>query len=248
MHGRELVLTTMLDDELSNNQQRALEIVSANDTFAVLHAPRRSPAGWADIAEAGIPLYTWGIHPAEIAGRESIFGYNGRAVHGVHGPGRCRTPARSSAPRRSRRSATACRRTPRSAPSPRRRASSCTAPRPARRSAYTNPNLAFGLPNGIAPEVTAMRDAGVDFITACIDLNGMKTLAQELERQGMGDVPMQHPNTYDAAFVAEAGDLFEGDYVLGELPAVRGRPRRQPARRLPGVDGGDRRARSPRSP
>src|SRR6266545_5574296 len=42
----------------------------------------------------------------------------------------------------------------------------------------------------------------------------MKTLAQELERQGMGDVPMHHPNTYDQAFVREAGDLLEGDLVL----------------------------------
>ena len=29
----------------------------------------------------------------------------------------------------------------------------------------------------------------------------------------MGDVPMLHANTYDQAFVAEAGDLFEGDLV-----------------------------------
>jgi hypothetical protein len=59
-----------------------------------------------------------------------------------------------------------------------------------------------------------MKDAGVDLVTASVDLNGMKTLAQELERQGMGDVPMLHPNTYDQAFVKEAGDLFEGDYVF----------------------------------
>jgi hypothetical protein len=50
-------------------------------------------------------------------------------------------------------------------------------------------------------------------IFASIDLNGMKTLAQELARQGMGDVPMWHPNTYDQAFVKAAGELFEGDYV-----------------------------------
>ena len=41
----------------------------------------------------------------------------------------------------------------------------------------------------------------------------MKTIAQELQRQGMGDVTMYHPNTYDQDFVKEAGDLFEGDYV-----------------------------------
>jgi ABC-type branched-subunit amino acid transport system substrate-binding protein len=78
---------------------------------------------------------------------------------------------------------------------------------------YTNDDLAFGLPNGVGPEVTAIKDAGADGVYGCIDLNGMKTFAQELERQGMGDTPMVHPNTYDQNFVAEAGDLFEGDTV-----------------------------------
>ena len=80
--------------------------------------------------------------------------------------------------------------------------------------AYLNDNLAFGLPNGIGPEVTAMKDAGVEFITTCIDLNGMKTLAQELSRQGLDDVTLYHPNTYNQSFVAEAAGIFDGDYVV----------------------------------
>jgi ABC-type branched-subunit amino acid transport system substrate-binding protein len=78
---------------------------------------------------------------------------------------------------------------------------------------YTNDDLDYGLPNGIGPEVTAMKKAGVDFIATCIDLNGMKSLASELHRQGMDDVVLSHPNTYNQQFVADAGDLFEGDYV-----------------------------------
>jgi hypothetical protein len=58
-----------------------------------------------------------------------------------------------------------------------------------------------------------MQEAGVDFIATCIDLNGMKTLAQELQRQGMQDVTLYHPNTYDKAFVAEAEGIFDGDLV-----------------------------------
>jgi len=58
-----------------------------------------------------------------------------------------------------------------------------------------------------------MNAAGVDFISTCIDLNGMKTLAQELQRQGMDDVVLYHPNTYNQEFVKDAGDLFEGDIV-----------------------------------
>jgi hypothetical protein len=78
---------------------------------------------------------------------------------------------------------------------------------------YVNDDLEYGLPNGIGPEVTTMQQNGVDFISTCMDLNAMLTLAQELERQGMSDVVLLHPNTYNQAFVDEAGGLFEGDYV-----------------------------------
>jgi branched-chain amino acid transport system substrate-binding protein len=47
----------------------------------------------------------------------------------------------------------------------------------------------------------------------------MKTLAQELDRQGMDDVVLYHPNTYNQQFVKDAGKLFEGDFVsVGFLP------------------------------
>jgi hypothetical protein len=62
---------------------------------------------------------------------------------------------------------------------------------------YSNADLQYGLPNGIGPQVSAMKAEGVDFISTCIDLNGMKTLAQELQRQGMDDVVLYHPNSYD---------------------------------------------------
>ena len=70
---------------------------------------------------------------------------------------------------------------------------------------------------------------GVDFVASCLDLNGMKKIAEELERQGVRDqITLQHPNTYDAGFVAEAGNLFDGDFVsaqftpfeFAELPAI----------------------------
>ena len=76
VHGRQLTLPTVLDDELSNNQQRALEILSADDTFGAFSATQ-IPSGWADFAEAGVPLYVWAIHFAEMAGRDSIFGNAG---------------------------------------------------------------------------------------------------------------------------------------------------------------------------
>jgi hypothetical protein len=211
VHGRDLVLSTVLDDELSNNQQRALEIVSANDTFAAFSATQ-IPSGWPDVAQAGIPLYTWSIHPAPATGEEGIFGYSGVI---------CTTCTSRSVPYVASLAGATTIATLGYGVSP--NSQECAvgtadsvelyADETGQSVGYINDDLAFGLPNGIGPEVTAMLDAGVDFISACIDLNGMKSLAQELERQGAGDIPMYHPNTYNEQFVAEAGDLFEGDYV-----------------------------------
>lgn len=209
--GRDLVVTTALDDQLSQNQVKALEIVTANDTFATFSAAQVGN-GWADIAEAGIPLYVWTINPAEMTGKEGIFGNRepicisctrradayiaqlvGAKKVATVGYGiseNSKQCAESSA-----------------------EAIELYADEVDAEVVYTNADLAFGLPNGIGPEVTAMKDAGTELVIGCIDLNGMKTLAQELERQGMDDVVLMHTNTYDHAFVAEAGDLFEGDYV-----------------------------------
>src|SRR4029077_3246952 len=54
---------------------------------------------------------------------------------------------------------------------------------------------------------------GVDFVATCFDLNGVKTLEQEMARQGMGDVPVLHNDSYNLDFIKEAGDLFEADII-----------------------------------
>lgn len=210
VHGRDMVLSTVLDDELSQNQVRALEIVTANDTFAAFSATQVA-SGWGDITKAGMPLYVWNIHPVETTD-PGVFGNvgvicvectkridaqllreAGASKAAVMGYGISENSKLSAASSRS--------------------AVELYGDVTGAEVVYFNDNLAFGLPNGIGPEVTAMKRAGVDFIFASVDLNAMKTLAQELERQGMGDVPMVHPNTYDHAFVQEAGSLFEGDYL-----------------------------------
>ena len=153
------------------------------------------------MADAGVPLYTWSIHPAEAAGRDSIFGYTGVLC--------TRCTNRTSVYAGTLVDATTVATLGYGA-SPNSKecaqggadAVELYSDETGQTVGYTNDDLAFGLPNGIGPEVTAMKDAGVDFVIGCLDLNGMKTLAQELERKGMGDVPMLHPNTYDQAFVA----------------------------------------------
>jgi hypothetical protein len=214
IYGRDLVVAEdeVLDDELTNNQARALDVISADDTFANFNATVFQPSGWGDLQQAGIPTYVWGIHGADMADRDHIFGHiqgpcsecTGRilpwavqqagahkvatlAYGGVETSSKCAHGSADSVDRYT---------------------DDIDA-----EAVYVKDDLPPLLPNGVAPEVTAMKEAGVDFVAGCIDLNGMKTVAQELHRQGMDDVTMYHPNTYDQRFVQENADLFEGDYV-----------------------------------
>ncbi len=79
---------------------------------------------------------------------------------------------------------------------------------------YLKDNLPYGLPNGLGPEVTAMKKAGVDFIATCFDLNAMQTLAEALKRAGMRDkVTLFHSDSYNQAAVEKLHGLFDGDIV-----------------------------------
>lgn len=211
IYGRKLKLTTELDDQVGQNQQRALEIVSANDTFASFSATLIA-AGWGDIAKAGIPLFTLNIFPDQ--GRQpGVFGTRG---------GLCITcTSRATAYEIKLAKATKVAALAYGVTENSKLCAKSVADSVAKysrdiggaKAVYVNDSLEFGLSNGVGPEVTAMKKAGVDLVIGCIDLNGMKTVAAEMERQGMGDVPMVHPNSYDRNFVNKANGIFEGDYV-----------------------------------
>jgi hypothetical protein len=211
IYGRDLELAEPIDDELQQNQARALEITSANDTFGNFNATLFA-SGWGDLDSAGIPTYTWGINFAEASGREHIFpslavicaDCTGRAVpYAVKTVGAHKVASLGYGVTEN---SKICAQSV--ADSIERYSDDVDA-----EMAYLNDDLDYGLPSGIGPEVTAMKEAGVDFISTCLDLNAMKTIAQELDRQGMQDVVLYHPNTYNQQFVQEAGDLFEGDIV-----------------------------------
>lgn len=211
VHGRKLVVSKEIDDQLGQNQQRAKEIISANDTFATLSATQLA-TGWSDLAKAGIPLYGWAIHPTEMAGHKEIFGNSAPpCLECVD-----RTfPYVARLAGAKKLAALGYGVTDNSKQCVSQIANTVDKYKgdTGQEVVYKNDSLAFGLSNGIGPEVTAMKKAGVEMILSCLDLNGMKTLAQELRRQGLEDTPLYHLNTYNQPFVAEADGLFEGDYM-----------------------------------
>jgi len=216
--GRQLVIGEEFDDQLFQNQQVALDIISNEASFASFQATL-GPSGWGDLDDAGIPSFVWNIHAAESADRETIFGHfavgcgdcTQRGVPWLASISDSTTVATlgygSSLPSRTCAESLAV-------------SVELYSDELGLEVGYKNPNLEFGLPGGIGPEVTQMKEAGVDFIATCMDLNGMRTLAEELVRQDYRDqVTMYHPNTYDVGFVAEAGSLFDGDYVIPQFAA-----------------------------
>ena len=213
VYGRRLVIDEILDDELFRNQEHALKIIADNSSLAAFQATLL-PSGWGDLNDAGVPTFVWNIHGADAVNRDNIFG------NVVIGCPTC--TIRSFVWIVSQAAATRVGLlgygiTETSKVCAKAFADSIDLYGPAlgMEVAYFNDNIAYGLPNGIGPEVTQMIDAGVDFIATCMDLNAMLTLAQELERQGVRDqITLLHPNSYNEEFVAAAGDLFDGDYAL----------------------------------
>ncbi len=211
IYGRDLVVNEVIDDELAQNQQKALDVISSEDAFGVFQATLLA-SGWGDLDQAGIPTYTWGIHSTEAANRPHVFPSVVVPCADCPRPGVPYIASESGATKAASigygvsENSKVCADTVAKAFEKFQDDSGVEI-------VYTNDDLDYGLPNGIGPEVTAMKDAGVDFIATCIDLNGMKSLAQELQRQGMDDVVLYHPNSYDQGFINESADLFEGDIV-----------------------------------
>ena len=77
---------------------------------------------------------------------------------------------------------------------------------------YFNDDLAFGFPNGIAPEVSAMKDAGANGLVACIENTGYATVLEEAQKQGLSMKALL-PNAYNAEYMSTQGGLFDGSIV-----------------------------------
>jgi hypothetical protein len=211
IYGRDLVIGQELDDAVSQNQARSLEVISSDDFFGSFQATLLA-TGWGDLDAAGVPTYAWGINATEAAGRSHIFpslaircaDCTGRAVpYAIQQAGGTKVASLGYGTTENSKVCTNA-----VADSVELYSEDIGA-----EIVYVNDELAYGFGSGVGPVVSDIKRAGADFVATCIDLNGMRTLAEELQRQGMDDVVLYHPQTYDQGFVAEAGDLFEGDIV-----------------------------------
>ena len=211
VHGRQLVLD-VIDDEFANNQVRALEIIDGEEHFAVIGSPILG-TGFVDLAEEGVPVFASAVQSDMADGVENMFTPVGtvcincpakRNLWPVLDSGTSKVGILGFGIAQASKDCVAG-----------QKASFDTWGGPHDIEAvYVNDDLAYGLPNGLGPEVSAMKRAGVDFIMTCLDQNSVLVLEQELERQDMGDTPLVLPNAYgDEEYLTGNADLLEGNYI-----------------------------------
>lgn len=211
VHGRKLVVAEEVDDQLGQNQQKAIQIISGNKTFGTFSATQLA-TGWAEFAKATVPLYGWAIHPADMVGKNSTFGNSAPPCLDCYD----RTFAYVAKLAGAKKVAAIGYGVSENSKQCVKQIGDTINHYKAdtgQELVYLNDSLAFGLPNGLGPEVTEIKGKGAEIVLSCMDLNGMKTLAQELKRQDLDKLPLYHLNTYNQKFVNDADGLFEGDYM-----------------------------------
>ncbi len=222
VYGREIKLVEELDDGAVNNREAANTLINS-DVFAVVPVATLLFSGADDLAASGIPTFGWTIN-AEWGGTEeepkaNLFGQSGSYIgitdtnstvaylakeQGLTKLGILGYTAAQSAD---------C--------AAGIRDSVAKYPDANLEVAYFDDSLGFGAKD-LRVQVGKMKDAGVDFVTTCLDTNGVVTLATEMDKQGL-DAIQYIPNGYNHEFVENFGDLLEGaivrtDFVPFEIP------------------------------
>ena len=204
IYGRTLVLQDGINDEFGKPQEAALEVISKNDAVGVFSIGVLSVA-WAEFVKAQWPVYTYLTDPA--AGmHDNIF--SGFGVTTFDHPETAHAYAALAL------HATKVAAVGYAFPS----AESCVDQYKLEFDGiykklgvsivYTNKTLPFGLANGVGPEVTAMKKAGVDLVFTCLEAGGMKKFAEEMQRQGL-EAPLFTTAQLEPDFVARNASLFE---------------------------------------
>jgi ABC-type branched-subunit amino acid transport system substrate-binding protein len=204
IYGRQLKLTSERDDAFANNQTEVQALLAQDDVFAAFIATLLF-TGADTLAEAKIPSFGWNIN-AEWTGKSNLFGNAGALCIDCGGPGLPWLAKQIGA--------TKVGVLAYSADQSKDCAKGIQASfqqYPVAEVAFVDDALGFGVPD-LSLQVSEMKQRGVGLVATCMDLNGVFTLAKEMDKQGL-DAVQSLPNGYDAKFMAANGKFFEGDYV-----------------------------------
>jgi ABC-type branched-subunit amino acid transport system substrate-binding protein len=205
IYGRELKLVEQRDDQVANNAQEVQALLSS-DLFAVLPVATLLFTGADALAASGTPAFGWNIN-AEFAPAPNLFGDRGSYLcFDCPDPflawlaqyeGRTKVAVLAYNVEQSAECA--------------KRIPATFEKWPVAEVVFEDSSLAYGTTD-YSVQVAKMKDAGVDFVSTCMDTNGVVNLQREIDKQGL-DVIQQLPQAYNPEVLESFGELFEGDYV-----------------------------------
>src|SRR5579884_199718 len=209
IYGRKLVIVARHDDQMTNNKREVEAIIDQDNAFAVLPVVTNvSFSGAPLLVQNNVPTFGWGIN-AEWTGPPNLYGSVGALCNGADCPSPLLPYAAWKLGKKNL-GVLAYNVAP---------SADCLAgikasfqKYPVAKLAYTTKALSFGVTD-MSADVKRMIDAHVDFVTTCMDNNGVLTLAREMRQQGL-NVPIYLPNAYDHDFMSKNAGFFNGSIVI----------------------------------
>jgi ABC-type branched-subunit amino acid transport system substrate-binding protein len=204
--GRKLEVTSERDDQMVNNLREVQALLNQDNVFAAvgMNTLIDFSAGSKALEAAGIPTFGWNINSDW--NKSNLFGNSGALCIGCVGVevpwmakqlGKKTVGVLAYNVDNSKNCAEGVKKSFEKYPSA--------------KVGFYSDSLSFGVTD-FSVEVGQMKDAGVDFITTCMDTNGVLNLAKEARKQNL-DAVQYLPNGYDQAFMKANGQFFEGSVV-----------------------------------
>jgi ABC-type branched-subunit amino acid transport system substrate-binding protein len=206
IYGRQLELAAQEDDNTGFENREDVQSLLSQDLFAVLPIATLDFSGADLLADANMPSFGWNINE-EYNGPPNIFGERGFLCFTCPSPGLPWLAQEVGATS----IGVLAYDVPQSADCAEGIQNSFDT-YPTAEIGFFDNGLQYGIPD-LSAQVNRMKDAGVDLVTTCMDFNGVTTLQQEMNSQGL-DAVQYLPNGYDYNFLEQNGDLFDGAYVL----------------------------------
>jgi ABC-type branched-subunit amino acid transport system substrate-binding protein len=205
IYGRKLEVVAQRDDQMTQNLRETQGLLTENNVFAAVGlATIFDFSGAVELEKAGIPSFGWNINAdwnkpnlygnagalclgcsgVELPWMAKLLGKHviGVVAYNVDDSKKCAEGVQKSFDEF-----------------------------PSAKVGYLSDSHTFGDVD-FSVDVSKMKDAGVDFITTCMDTNGVLNIAKEARKQGL-DATQYLPNGYDQAFMKANGQFFEGSIV-----------------------------------
>jgi ABC-type branched-subunit amino acid transport system substrate-binding protein len=220
--GKKFKYVGTLDDQTrdSKNLLAARSLVEEKKVFAIVPMATQTFASADYLVSKGVPTFGWNIQ-ADWAKGPNLFGEKGSWL--CFGAG-CLTMAPNYIAKREGAKAVgllAYGSSPQSSDCS--KAQETTFNRWGPRVAFADRSLSFGFSaNDISAAVQAVKENGVDFIAACMDVNGEVNFQRALKQAGITNVKWYAPEGYDEDILKELGSDLEGfTFVVGFVPFDR---------------------------